>query len=210
MDDTRQKIVEATYACVARWGLAKTTVEDAAREANVSRATVYRTFPGGREELLEAVVAWATLEFFVRLYDRVQGAESLEEMMERGIMFAHRSIVEHEVLQRVMQTEPDKLLPALTVESNRIRRGIAEFLEPFLEQRGVAVGVDLKEAADFLARMVLSYMSAPGRWDLDDPVQVAQLVRSELLAGVVSSTGPAGRAGGPATGDDPGGRTSVR
>jgi hypothetical protein len=49
----------------------------------------------------------------------------------------------------------------------------------------VADGVDLDEAADFLARMVLSYMSAPGRWDLDDPDQVAQLVRAELLAGVV-------------------------
>jgi hypothetical protein len=44
---TRQRILEATYVCVARWGLAKTTVEDAAREAKVSRATVYRTFPGG-------------------------------------------------------------------------------------------------------------------------------------------------------------------
>ena len=50
--------------------------------------------------------------------------------MERGIMFAHRSILEHEVLQRVMQTEPDKLLPDLTVESIRIREGIAEFLVP--------------------------------------------------------------------------------
>ena len=52
--------------------------------------------------------------------------------MERGIMFAHRSIVEHEVLQRVMQTEPDKLLPTLTVESIRIREGIAEVLAPYL------------------------------------------------------------------------------
>ena len=140
MDDNRQRILEATYACVARWGMAKTTVEDAAREAKVSRATVYRTFPGGRDELINAVVNWATLEFFVRLYEQVQGADSLETVMERGIMFAHRSIVEHEVLQRVMQTEPDKLLPALTVESNRIRRGIAEFLVPYLDQRGVAAG----------------------------------------------------------------------
>jgi AcrR family transcriptional regulator len=160
-------------------------VEDAAREAGVSRATGYRTFPGGRDELINAVVAWATFEFFARLYQQVQGADSLEQVMERGIMFAHRSIVEHEVLQRVMQTEPEKLLPTLTVESNRIREGIADFLAPYLEQRGVADGVQLKEAADFLARMVLSYMSAPGRWDLDDPDQVAQLVRSELLPGVV-------------------------
>ena len=203
MDDTRQRILEATYACVARWGLAKTTIEDAAKEAKVSRATVYRTFPGGRDELIDAVVAWATLEFFRRLYERVHGAESLEEVMERGIMFAHRSIVEHEVLQRVMQTEPEKLLPALTVESNRIRRGIAEFLVPYLEQRGMAEGADLKEAADFLARMVLSYMASPGRWDLDDPGQVAQLVRSELLAGVVAGPGPGMGTAAPPGGVEP-------
>ena len=59
----------------------------------------------------------------------------------------------------------------------------------------MAQGVDLDEAADFLARMVLSYMSAPGRWDLDDPDQVARLVESELLAGVVAGPGPGG--GGP-------------
>jgi AcrR family transcriptional regulator len=192
MDQLRQRIVEATYACVARKGIAKTTIEDAARESKVSRATVYRIFPGGRQELINAVVAWATLQFFARLYEQVQGAESLEQVMERGIMFAHRSIVEHKVLQRVMQTEPDKLLPALTFESIRIRDGIADFLVPYLEQRGVADGVDLQEAADFLARMVLSYMSAPGRWDLDDPDQVAQLVRAELLAGVVVGPEPGG------------------
>ena len=135
--------------------------------------------------MINATVAWATLDFFGRLYERIQGAESLEEVMERGIMFAHRSIVEHEVLQRVMQTEPDKLLPILTVESNRIREGIAAVLSPYLEERGLVAGVDLHDAADFLARMVLSYISAPGRWDLDDPDQVARLVRSELLAGMV-------------------------
>jgi AcrR family transcriptional regulator len=185
MDDTRQRIIDATYACVARWGLAKTTVEDAAREAKVSRATVYRTFPGGRDELISATVSWATRQFFVRLFEHVQDAGSLEQVMERGIMFAHRAIVEHDVLQRVMQTEPEKLLPALTVESIRIRQSIAAFLVPYLSQRGVARGVDPDEAADFLARMVLSYISAPGRWDLDDPDQVAELVESELLAGVV-------------------------
>ena len=186
--DARQRIVEATYACVARRGMAKTTVEDVAREAGISRATVYRAFPGGRDELVDATVSWAVFDFFAKLYDRIQGATGLEEVMERGIMFAHRSIVEHEVLQRVMQTEPDTLLPALTVESIRIREGIAQVLAPFVVDRGLAPGVDHGDAADFLARMVLSYISAPGRWDLDDPDQVARLVRFELLAGVVVPT----------------------
>ena len=186
----RVAVIDATLACLARHGTLKTTVDDIARQAGVSRATVYRAFPGGRDELITAVVSWATVDFFARLYEEVHEAGSLEEVMERGIAFAHRSILEHDVLQRVMQTEPEMLLPALTVESNRIRQGIAEFLVPFLRQRGVAEGVDTDEAADFLARMVLSYISAPGRWDLDDPVQVAQLVRAELLAGVVAPGTP--------------------
>jgi AcrR family transcriptional regulator len=189
VDDTRNRIIEATYTCVARWGLAKTTIEDAAREAKLSRATVYRVFPGGRDELIAEVVAWATVEFFLRLYDRIQGATSLEQVMERGIMFAHRAIVEHEVLQRVMQTEPEKLLPILTTESVWVRQGIADFLSPYLSERRLADGVALEEAAEFLARMILSYMTSPGRWDLEDPRQVAQLVRAELLAGVVVASG---------------------
>ena len=190
MDDTRQRIVEATYACVSRSGLGKTTVEEVARQAEVSRATVYRVFPGGRDELIDAAVSWATVDFFANLALQVEGAASLEEVMERGITFAHRSIVDHEVLQRVMLNEPEKLLPALTVESTRVRQWIAAFLTPYLGQRGVVAGVDPAEAADFLARMVLSYIVAPGRWDLDDPAQVAQLVRAELLAGVVPASPP--------------------
>ncbi len=193
-DEQRQRLIDATYACAARWGLTKTTVEDVAREAGVSRATVYRVFPGGRDELLDATVAWATFDFFVRLYEQVRDADSLEEVMERGLRFAHRNVEEHEVLQRIMQTEPEKLLPALTVESNRVRAAIADFLVPFLQSRPLAPGVEPADAADFLARMALSYIAAPGRWDLDDPAQVAQLVRAELLAGVVGEPGAAGGA----------------
>ena len=185
-EEVRQRILEATYACIARWGLAKTTVEDAAREAGLSRATLYRYFPGGRDELVRSVVTWQFMHFFLRLYEEISDADSLEEVMERGIRFAHQAIVGHDVLQRVLETEPERLLPTLTVEGSRTVRVIADFLTPYLLRHGLAPGVDVGHAADFLARMVLSYMSAPGRWDLDDPGQVARLVRNELLAGVVT------------------------
>ncbi|HUI04606.1 MAG TPA: TetR/AcrR family transcriptional regulator [Acidimicrobiales bacterium] len=190
MDGPRQRILEATYACVARWGLAKTTVEDAAREAGLSRATVYRYFPGGRDELIDAVVSWQYLLFFTRLYEEVHGAASLEEVLERGLLFARRSLLEHEVLLKILETEPDVLMPKLTVESNRTVGLISAFLVPYLHEHGVAPGVDIHEAADFLARMVLSYISSPGHWDLGEPGQVAALVRTELLAGVVAETPP--------------------
>ena len=181
----RQRILQATYDCVARWGLSKTTVEDAARQAGLSRATVYRYFPGGRDELINAVVGWEYAAFFLRLYEEVHDAESLEEVIERGLMFAHRSIREHEVLQRILLTEPDLLLPQLSIESAGTEKLIAAFLVPYLERHPLAPGVAVPEAADFLARMVLSYIAAPGRWDLDDPTSVARLVRAELLGGIL-------------------------
>jgi AcrR family transcriptional regulator len=184
VSDVRERLLRATYDCVARWGLAKTTVEDAAREAGVSRATVYRYFPGGRDELIAAVVGWEFARFFLRLYEEVHTADTLEEVMERGLVFAHNAILEHEVLQRILQTEPEILLPRLTVEANETHTLIADFLSPYLVRHGMAEGPPLDAAADFLARMVLSYIGSPGRWDLNDPEQVARLVRAELLAGL--------------------------
>ena len=48
--DVRQRLVVAAYACVARHGMGKTTVEDIGREAGVSRATVYRITEEAEED----------------------------------------------------------------------------------------------------------------------------------------------------------------
>ena len=68
------------------------------------------------------MVAWEYGRFFLRLYEEVQGADSLEEVMERGLAVRPPGHREHEVLQRMLQTEPELLLPTLTVESHRDRR----------------------------------------------------------------------------------------
>jgi len=181
----RERILEAGYACVARYGMAKTTVEDVARESGLSRATLYRYFPGGKDQLLRDVIAWETGRFFGRLAEAVAGAPDFVHLLEEALMFAHRAVEEHEVLQKVLQTEPERLLPQLTVESERILVFIRRFLVPYLEREDLREGVDPEQAADYVARMLLSFIGNQGRWDLTDPEQVATLVRTELLAGVV-------------------------
>src|SRR5947209_7126017 len=102
----RDRILEATYACVARYGIGKTTVEDAAREARVSRATVYRYFPGGKDQLIAEVIAWEAQRFFTRLADAVAGSATFAQLVEDALLFAHQAVEEHEVLQKILQTEP--------------------------------------------------------------------------------------------------------
>src|SRR4051812_37755045 len=182
----QERILEAGYACVARYGLAKTTVEDVARASGLSRATLYRYFPGGRDQLLRDVIAWETGRFFGRLAEAVSGAPDFPSLLEGALLFAHRAVEEHEVLQKVLQTEPERLLPQLTVESERILVFIRRFLVPYLEREELRPGVEPEEAADYVARMLLSFIGNQGRWDLTDPAQVAELVRTELLAGVLA------------------------
>src|SRR5438105_11999229 len=184
----RERMLEATYACVARYGLAKTTVEDVARAARLSRATVYRYFPGGRDQLMREVIAWETGRFFGRLAEAVAGAPDFGALLEEALVFAHRAVEEHEVLQKVLQTEPERLLPQLTVESERTLTFIRRFLLPYLEREDLSAGVAPDQAADHVARMLVSFIANQGRWDLTDRAQVARLVRTELLAGVTRDT----------------------
>lgn len=165
----RARILEATYVCIAREGLDRTTVEDAAREAGVSRATLYRWFPGGRDELLRETIAWQTDQFFLRLAGEVQGSASLDEVLATALRLAHRWIAEDAVLQRLVATEPGRLVPAIADETRRLVPRIARFVAPWLPPGSEA-------RAEYVARIAVSLIGSPGGWDLDDPAQVEELV----------------------------------
>jgi len=49
------RILDAARRCVDRWGMNKLTIDDVATEANVSRATLYRIFPGGKDIMFDAL-----------------------------------------------------------------------------------------------------------------------------------------------------------
>ena len=184
----RTRILEATYACIGRYGLSKTTMEDAAREAGVSRATVYRYFPGGRDELIREVIVWELTRFFLRLAEVVVPMHDFADLLEEALVFAHGAVQEHELLQKILQTEPERLLPVLTVESMRVSHLVAGFLQPYLEgEPRLRPGVEPAMAADYLARMLLSLIGSPGQWDLTDREQVHGLVHNEFLAGILTS-----------------------
>ena len=186
----RDRLLAATYRCVSRFGLAKTTIDDIAKESGLSRATIYRQFPGGRDELLRETVGWELGNYFTDLGDHVRDAPDLAELLEQGLAYAHRSVTEHVVLRKILDTEPERLLPLLTVESAKTMPFIADFLHPYLVREAAAgrlrPGVDIDGAAEYLARCILMLINAPGRWDLEDPAQVRDLVASELLGGIVT------------------------
>ena len=89
---------------------------------------MYRHFPGGKDQLVNGTIVWEAGRFFERLAVAVADAPDLETLLIDAVMFAHRAFEEHAVLQKVLETEPDLLLPQLTVESTRLLAFIRNFL----------------------------------------------------------------------------------
>src|ERR1700730_4129690 len=109
----RTRIVEAALRCIGRWGTAKTTLDDVARQAGCSRATVYRMFPGGKDTVLDAVARAEVDRFFVAIAARLETAESLEELLVAGMCEAGRRIRDHQALQFLVIYEPAAIIPRL-------------------------------------------------------------------------------------------------
>jgi AcrR family transcriptional regulator len=184
-EDARTRILEATVACLGRYGIAKTTVDDAAREAGMGRATVYRHFPDGKEQLIGEAITWAVGRFFTDLAVAVADSPDFPTLLERSLVHAHRAVDEHEVLQKVLETEPERLLPQLTQSAPQVQAVLRDYLADRLRHERLKPGVDPDQAGDWLARMGLSFILAQGRWDLTDPADVRRLVREELLVGIL-------------------------
>lgn len=182
----RERILDATVTCVGRSGMAGLTVEAAATEAGVGRATVYRYFPGGRDQLVSEAVTWEVAGFFTRLAAHVEDAADFRERLEQGLAFAHRSLAEHGVFQHLLATERERLLVRLDEVAPRTLGVVRGYLAGYLADEELAPGLEIAAAADYLARMVISFLGSPGSWDLDDPAQVAELVETVFLAGVLA------------------------
>ena len=184
--DPRDKVLGAVVTCAGRVGLSHITVDEVAREARVGRASVYRWFPGGREQLVDEAVTWEVGRFLGRLAAAVEHAPDLRSRLISGLSFAHRSLAEHEVLQHLLATEPGGLLPQLQQTSPLVVAVLRdELVAHVAAEPRRRPEVEPLEAAEWLARMVLSFVVEQGRWDLDDPEEVARLVDTELLAGIV-------------------------
>jgi AcrR family transcriptional regulator len=182
-----QRVIDAALRCIARWGIAKTTLDDIAREASCSRATIYRLFPGGKDALLEATAALELHRFFTGLGRRLDEADVLEDMLVAGIVFAARSLATHEALQFVLAYEPEVILPRVAFHhADRVLSVVTEVTAPYLA-RHVAAD-EAPRAAEWVARIVLSYTLSPAAGvDVRDEESVRRLVRAFVLPGLSST-----------------------
>src|SRR4029450_12367383 len=111
--DTGTRILDAAFDRVMDIGLARTTVENVARAAGLSRQTIYRYFPS-KEHLITALVLREEERFLDGIREASAEDPGLEAALFDGILFCLRFAREHPLLDRLLATDPETLLPYLT------------------------------------------------------------------------------------------------
>jgi AcrR family transcriptional regulator len=183
---TRVRIVDATLRCLARQGLAKTTIDDIAREAAFSRATLYRTFPGGKDAILAAVVETEVARLFSSLAVVMGEAADLEDVLVAGMVESARRLGEHTALAYLLAYEPAVILRHLTfADMDKVLFVAGDFAAPFFA-RWLSPD-EASRAAEWAVRIVLAYSAdpAPGT-DLADTDDTRALVRTFVMPGILA------------------------
>lgn len=195
VSSTRVRLVDAALACFADRGLGRTTVDDVARRAGMSRATVYRTLGGGKDAIVAAVVETEVARLWSAVAVAMGSAGDLEDVLVAGICEAAGIVRSHAALARVLELEPAAVTRHLAFgELDQVLFAAGAFGGPFfarwLEPEQAA------RAAEWATRIVVSYLSAPrSGTDLTCPEDTRRLVRTFVLPGIqalrqVSATGP--------------------
>ena len=186
--ETRGRIMDAAFRAVATFGLSRFTMEDVAREVGLSRQSVYRYFDS-KDALVTELVFREEEAFLSGARAAYAHHDDLESAIEDSVLFCLQLARRHPLLDRLLASEPELLLPYLTTRGG----GVLEHARAVMEELASAwPGVDgslVHRAADLAARAILSYALTPP----DDPPETVAREIARILSKALQETKEARR-----------------
>jgi len=185
----QQRLLDAAEACFAQFGLRKTTMEDVARSAGMSRATVYRHFEN-RDDLLMSVVEREARRTKVLLEERLRGIEHPGDYIVEGIVLALSEIPKRPTLAMLHSPDAVGLTSPLFVNSERLAAVALEIVLPVIEPARadglLRENVDVNLMIEWIYRLIDSYLSVPSATAKTDD-ELREQLRTMLLPALLES-----------------------
>ena len=156
MNDRKEKIVDAAIRVIVRYGMKRTTMNDIAEEAGISRQTLYTVF-SGKDEVLQATIRLMADRALKAIAAGCREAGTLGDKLDVA--------VEHLAVRpyRMLSATPDAsdiiigfnaaARDEIAVANERYREGFERLLRPH-EDRIMACGLTLRDLADFIQTTV--------------------------------------------------------
>jgi AcrR family transcriptional regulator len=160
-----ERILDAALKQFELFGIRRTTVEDITRRSGLARVTLYRNY-ANKGAIVEAVLLRELERFLSDLAAEAGGYAEAEDKLVEGFVFTLTTLRDHALLQRLLATEPETVLPFLTVEGDGVIRTASSFLA---HQLAVALPDDsrtqleLLEVAEVTVRIIVSFLLTPSQ-----------------------------------------------
>ncbi|WP_163506960.1 TetR/AcrR family transcriptional regulator [Fodinicola acaciae] len=184
------QVLDAAMDTFLDFGIKRATMTEIARRAGVGVATVYRRFPqkGG---LVQATVTREVQRFIADVDSKIAHASTpVEEVVECFVAFVVGAR-EHPLLRRILDTEPEIVLPALTIAGGPVIALGREYVAQKIRRlRGspIANADDVDMVAEMFARLAQSMVLTPdGRIPSGDDEKTREFARRHIAPLVVSA-----------------------
>jgi AcrR family transcriptional regulator len=166
-DEITTRILQAALEQAELVGMRRSTMEDIARRSGVARATLYRRFPT-KAALNDALVLAEVRRFMEGSVQARSHGKTFEDRMVYGTVFTVTFMAEHALLKKLLRTEPEAILPSLTVDAGALIDFATEHSAALLrdELYGTSATTPTQErhlrtVAELQTRLTLSFIVTP-------------------------------------------------
>lgn len=174
-------VLDAALAAFLDFGIRRTTMGEIARRAGISPATLYRRY-AAKTDIVMAVGMREANRAIAAVDARIDTSASPVEQLTQLYLEVSRRMRGNELLRRVLNTEPESVLPRLTLEAGPLldigRSYLADFLVR-LQREGHVPAYDVTPVVDWLARQTQSETLTPAP-SAPSEDQVRDFVRRHL------------------------------
>lgn len=147
------RLLAAARSCALDRGIARVTMSDIARRADVSRTTLYRHYPDVEAVLRDLM----TLDFGGALVDagrRADGAPTARERLTGTLVDGCKALRRDTLFRKIIDVDPEYLLPYVTARAGASQRVVTRLFEIGIES-GQEDGSIRSGDVGLLARMLL-------------------------------------------------------
>jgi AcrR family transcriptional regulator len=187
--DMTARILDAAADLYLERGRGGTTLSAIATRAGVSRPSVYKHL-GDADGVAHALIDRELARFFDQVVTVLAAQPTVRQRLVEGLAFTVEYARRHELLQRMLELEPELVVTAFTLRAGDMLRRAVGLLAPELERAaedGEVVGIDPDVAAEWVARVAISLVLTPSvARDLDDPEVLRRYLESVLVGGLVA------------------------
>jgi AcrR family transcriptional regulator len=183
----KERILLAAMDCFSLLGIAKTSIQDVARVAEVSRGTVYRYFPD-RQALIAAGVEFGATQYYTDAAKAMNKKDTLARQVVARVQLEHRT-------RDRLRDGDATLMKMVVADRDRTLERHTAFLRPYVEdaiaRKEVDPTLDVDEACEWLARIIMSLtmLQSSMTFEYGKPASVAAFVERYAIGGLARPGG---------------------